>query len=116
MSAPYSLDNALYQWEEGERRLRQIGGGDSGSAARAVDAVRDELRRRLGPTYTTAQLVELYSRGTDWCLDAAAVAVPDRAAYLDPQAVADGAFYAHLRGAADWAGGRLVLDDEQDAT
>jgi hypothetical protein len=106
----YPLDNALYQWEEGYRRLRELSEQPGlGRRARvAVDAVRDELRRRIGPTFTAQELAELYGRGTDWCLEAARRALPADAADLDPQAITDGAFHLYLRGARDYAGGRLV--------
>jgi len=109
----YPLDNALYQWEEGDRRLRELS-RDRRMAARlhrAVDAIRDELRRRVGATFTAAQLAELYAQGTDWCLEAARWAMPIEAVDLDPQAVVDGAFFLHLRGATDYAGGRLIPAD-----
>jgi hypothetical protein len=106
----YPLDNALYQWEEGARRLREQS-ADPRLAARlrrAVDAVRDELRRRIGPTFSSAELADLYGRGTDWCLEAAMRSAP---VDFDPQAVIDGAFHEYLQGAADFAGGRLAKQD-----
>ncbi|MGH2923771.1 MAG: hypothetical protein ACRDKH_07070 [Solirubrobacterales bacterium] len=109
----YPLDNALYQWEEGDRRLRELS-QDRRTAVRlhrAVEAIRDELRRRIGATFTAAELAELYAQGTDWCLEAARWAMPAEAADLDPQAVVDGAFFLHLRGATDYAGGRLIPAD-----
>lgn len=108
----YPLANALYQWEEGQARLRELSGTREGPRAlRAVDAVRDELRRRIGPTFTAAELAELYSRGTDWCLEAARWALPEHAADLDPQAIVDGAFFMHLRGATDYSGGKVSAED-----
>jgi hypothetical protein len=109
----YPLDNALYQWEEGYGRLRNLTADPrlGRAATRAVDAVRDELRRRIGPTFTAEQLADLYGRGTDWCLDAARRAVPMEAGDLDPQAITDGAFYLYLRGARNYSGGRLVPSD-----
>jgi hypothetical protein len=106
---PYPVDNALYQWEEGHARLRDLSRDPrmAGRVNRAVEAVRDELRRRIGPTFSTAELAELYSRGTDWCLEAATQAGAVDTTDLDPQAITDGAFYLHLRGATDYAGGRL---------
>lgn len=106
----YPLDNALYQWEEGHRRLRELS-EDPRTArrlSRMVEAVRDELRRRIGATFTSAELAELYARGTDWTLEAARRAAPMEAAEIDPQAITDGVFYLHLRGATDYAGGRLI--------
>ena len=108
----YPLDNALFQWEEGYRRLRDLSGEPRLGAKlwRAVDAVRDELRRRIGPTFTATELADLYGRGTDWCLDAAWRAAPMDAPDLDPQAIVDGAFHLHLRGALDYAGGRVPTE------
>ncbi len=72
-------------------------------------AIHDELRRRIGPTFTTAELADLYGEGTDWCLAAATAVDPESP--LDPQSLADAAFWNHLRGARDFAGGRqLALD------
>jgi hypothetical protein len=74
-----------------------------------IDAVRDELRRRIGPTFRIGELAELYAAGTDWCLAVAAATDPQSP--LDPQTLADAAFWAYLRGASDYAGGRqLALD------
>lgn len=106
----YPLDNALYQWEEGHIRLREAAQDPRRGAAalRAVEAIRDELRRRIGATFTASELAELYGQGTDWCLEAARWALPEQAADLSAQAIVDGAFYLQLRGATDYSGGRLV--------
>ena len=73
-----------------------------------VDAVREGLRRRIGPTFTAAELADLYGRGTDWCLQEAFDAAPGLDA--DPQSLADAAFWLYLRGASDFAGGpKLVV-------
>jgi hypothetical protein len=110
---PYPVDNALFQWEEGANRLREMSHEPrlARITTRAVDAIRDELRRRIGPTFTAQQLAELYGRGTDWCLEAARNAAPMEAVDLDPQAIVDGAFFLYLRGATDYSGGRLVADE-----
>lgn len=106
----YPLDNALFQWEEGANRLRDLSADPrtSRSALRAVEAIREELRRRIGPTFSAQELAELYGRGTDWCLEAARDAAPMEAVDLDPQAVVDGAFFLYLRGASDYSGGRVL--------
>jgi hypothetical protein len=108
----YPLDNALFQWEEGARRLRELSADPrtARTAARAMEAIREELRRRVGPTFTAQELADLYGRGTDWCLEAARNADPMAAVDLDPQAIVDGAFYQYLRGAKDYSGGRLVAE------
>jgi hypothetical protein len=111
---PYPLDNALFQWEEGAGRLRDLDSDPRAArnSRRAVEAIRDELRRRIGPTFTAQELAELYGRGTDWCLEAARHAAPMAAVDLDPQAIVDGAFYLYLRGASDYSGGRVRAEQD----
>lgn len=103
----YPLENALFQWEEGWRHLQSLAEPRARRLAdRVVDTVREELRRRIGPTFTAAELAELYGGGTDWCLQVAIDVAP--AAEGDAQALADAAFWLYLRGAVDFAGGRQL--------
>lgn len=104
----YPIENALFQWEEGRRALEGLRDepAERRRADRVVGAVQDELRRRIGPTFRTAELAELYGRGTDWCLQVAAEVAPGIA--TDPRALADAAFWLYLRGATDFAGGRRL--------
>jgi hypothetical protein len=104
----YSLENALFQWEEGLRTLRAIEGPrERRQADRVVAAIQDELRRRIGPTFSAAELADLYGSGTDWCLRVATDAASDLTA--DAQSLADAAFWLYLRGATDFAGGRQLV-------
>ena len=107
----YPLENALFQWEEGHRRLEGMRDDqrEYRRAALVVDAIRDELRRRIGPTFRAGELAELYSQGTDWAADVAAAAYPGPVA--EPGLLADAAFWLYLRGARDYAGGQLVIAD-----
>ena len=106
MSYPFA--NALYQWEEGYRELRAIDDPRRRRLAdRVVDGVREELRRRIGPTFAAAELAELYGRGTDWCQQVAIDLAP--AIETDAQSLADAAFWLYLRGATDFAGGRQLI-------
>lgn len=104
----YPLANAMYQWEEGARELAAIDDlRERRLADRVIEALRDELRRRIGPTFSAAELADLYGEGTDWALRVAgdvAPAVEGRA-----QALADAAFWAYLRSATDFAGGRQLV-------
>jgi hypothetical protein len=111
-AVPYPLDNALFQWEEGARRLGELSSEPrtARTANRTVEAIRVELRRRIGPTFTAQQLADLYGRGTDWALEAARQAAPMSAVDLDPQAIVDGAFHEYLRGAKDYSGGRVEAE------
>ena len=104
----YPLGNALFQWEEGWRELQALSDPRQRRLAdRVIYAVREELRRRIGPTFTAAELADLYGAGTDWCLQVAIDVAP--AAEGDAQSLADAAFWLYLRGAGDFAGGRQLL-------
>jgi hypothetical protein len=103
----YPLENALFQWEEGWRRLQALSEPrERRLADRVVEAVREELRRRIGPTFSAAELSELYGRGTDWCLQVAIDVAP--ALEGEAQSLADAAFWLYLRGATNFAGGRQL--------
>ena len=103
----YPLENALFQWEEGRRALQVIEDPrERRLADRVVDAIRDELRRRIGPTFTANELAELYGQGTDWAQQLAFDAAP--AIEGEAQALTDAAFWLYLRGAIDFAGGRQL--------
>ena len=103
-----TLENALFQWEEGRRRLQELAEDPTTGrrADRVVDAIREELRRRVGVTFTAAELAECYAQGTEWCLRVAGEVTPYVA---DAQALADAAFWLYLQGASDFAGGRLTV-------
>jgi hypothetical protein len=106
---PYAIDNARFQWEDGERRLRVADDATQGDLDRAVYAVVDELRRRLGSTFTIPELADLYGSGTDWADD---IAQRQRAG-SDTAAVVDAAFNRYAREAADFAGGRMRIDERK---
>jgi hypothetical protein len=103
----YPLDNALFQWESGKRRLDEISEPRQRRMAdRVVDAMREELRRRIGPTFSAGELAELYGEGTDWCQQVAIDVAP--AMEEEAQSLGDAAFWLYLRSATDFAGGRKL--------
>ena len=69
------------------------------TAARAVDAIRDELRRRIGPTFTARAGRPLRPRHRLVPRGGAGPRRAEAAVDLDPQAIVDGAFFLYLRGA-----------------
>jgi hypothetical protein len=71
-----------------------------------INAIRVELRRRIGPTYSADELADLYGEGTDWAQQVAIEVAPG--ASDDAHILADAAFWAYLRGATDYAGGRTL--------
>jgi len=103
----YPLANALYQWEEGARELAAIDDPRQRRLAdRVIEAIRLELRRRIGPTFSAGELADLYGEGTDWAQQIAIDVAP--AATGQAQTLADAAFWSYLRGAGDFAGGKSL--------
>jgi hypothetical protein len=98
----YALENALYQWRDGERRLAATPEPAKADLEIAVDAVVEELRKRLGSRFVLDELTELDGEGTDWAIDVAR----RRAAGTDAAMVADAAFARYAREASNFAGGR----------
>ncbi len=101
-----SFEIAWGQWREGERRMAGAPPGQRRDLELVVGRIEAELRRRLGGTFTTDELAELYDRGTDWCTDLAADIAPAAPWAWDARTVADTAFLRYLRDARDYAGGR----------
>jgi hypothetical protein len=98
----YSLDNALFQWREGERRLADTPDPARADLERAVAVVVDELRKRLGSSFILDELADLYGEGTDWATELA-----DRhGAGTDAALVVDAAYARYAREASNYAGGR----------
>ena len=100
----YPLENAIFQWESGISYIRGLDRADGRKADRVIEAVRNELRRQVGATFTAAELAVFYGLGTDWAGQLSGVD-PGRS---DLQLLVDAAFWQHLQVASDFAGGRLV--------
>jgi hypothetical protein len=98
----YAVENALYQWREGERRVGTAPEPAQADLQAAVDAVVEGLRRRLGSSFVVDELANLYGADTDWALD---VARRNRAGG-DAATVVDAAFAQYVREAKDFAGGQ----------
>ncbi|HEX5308709.1 MAG TPA: hypothetical protein VFW38_06475 [Solirubrobacteraceae bacterium] len=103
-----AFHSAIYQWQEGERRLRAAGSEQRALLQRIVDVLVVDLRRRLGGRFTAEELAQLYASGTAWCLQLAMGLAPEDPWAWDSRVVVDAAFARYLREASDFAGGRLV--------
>jgi hypothetical protein len=106
-----SIETALYQWQQGERRLRAAPPERAPRFEVVIGALVSELRRRLGGRFTAHELVTLYEAGTAWCLQAAMKAAPEEPWAWEAGVVVDAAFGRYLREAADYAGGRLDVGE-----
>ena len=105
------FDTALAQWEEGLRRLADAPPAERRVLERVTARIEDELRRRLGGRFTTAELADLYDQGTGWCTDIAVATAPEDPYAWDERTVADAAFGRYLRSATDFAGGRRLRQE-----
>jgi hypothetical protein len=100
------IDSARYQWDEGRRRLE----AEAREPARyheliaLVEVVTDELRRRIGETFTIAELAEAYDGAEDWVREAIVRETPPRgrAGVRDAALVQDAAFARYSVGATDY--------------
>jgi hypothetical protein len=101
-----SVASARHQWEEGKRRLAEEGLDTARSRHLAVlvDAVVDELRRRVGQRYTLAELAAAYDGAEDWVRDVVVQSARPkfRAGVRDAALVQDAAFGRYAQGAIDY--------------
>jgi hypothetical protein len=103
-----TFEAAFFHWQQGERRLRQAPPDRRPVLERVTERLVDELRRRLGSTFTSEELARLYGEGTDWCLPVAASTAPDAPWAWEAETVADAAFGRYVRDAVDFAGGQRL--------
>ena len=99
----YAIENALFQWEEGEAEVR--GSRQLESAARLVVA---ELRRRLGGSFTLDELADLYGEGTDWLTDLLLQQTGSETTHA-----VNAGFFRYARLASDYSGGRRREPEER---
>ena len=97
----YAIQNALYQWREGEPRIAKAPEPAQADLDAAADVVVEALRRRLGSSFMVDELADLYGHDTDWALELAR----RNAAGTDAASVVDAAFARYVREAKDFAGG-----------
>jgi hypothetical protein len=97
----YAVENALYQWRDGERRVAATSEPARADLDRATDAVVEELRRRLGSSFVLDELADFYADNTDWAIELAR----RHAAGTDAATVVDAAFNRYARESSNYAGG-----------
>jgi hypothetical protein len=91
-------ESARQEWEEGYRRIQAMRGDVRRYRALMADAdaVRDDLRRRVGQTFTVEELARVYLDADAWMRDVVA----------DPRElplIGAAAFHLHARGATDYS-------------
>ena len=92
-----AVEHARQQWEEGHRRLQSYSDDRALFQLQAqVRLVVDELSRRVGQTFTLAELADSYYQADRWLYD-----VLGSARHL--ALVQDAAFHLYARRAVDYA-------------
>ena len=97
---------ARLEWEEGHRRFeseaRDAGAGPMSLHAQR-DVVLEELRRRVGSTFTLAELVAVYTESERWLSEVIEERAPSRGWARTASVAGDAAFHAYSRQALDYA-------------
>jgi hypothetical protein len=104
-SVDAAVEQARQEWEQSARRLEEEA-SDPAHYERLleqVDAVGAELRRRVGETFTLAELVRAYEGAEAWTREAVAVTSPPPGWIRTLSVVEGAAFHRYARGAVDYS-------------
>jgi hypothetical protein len=99
-----ALDVVRSEWEDGYRRFRDLS-RDRVAADRLstqLDAVTDELRKRIGQTFTLEELAAHYTAADEWVRDTVSERAPTPGWPRTLAIVQDTAFHLYQRGAVDY--------------
>lgn len=100
-----ALEIARQEWVEAHRLL-EAAADDRRRYRRLlaqVDAISNELRRRVGQTYTLAQLADEYGRADGWAREVLLDEEPPPGAVATVTLAQGAAFHLYARGAIDYA-------------
>jgi hypothetical protein len=98
-----SVEAVRQQWEEGNRRFEsQSREAVFAQLLQQLEVATDELRKRVGETFTLAELADAYGDSDDWLRQAVEerATAPGWVRYLS--VVQDAAFHQYARGATDY--------------
>lgn len=98
------VESARRAWEDGFRRYREEARDPvaAGRLDRHLELVTAELRRRIGATFTLAQLAAAYPGAERWTREVVAEHAPTAGWALTLSIVEDAAFHLYARGAVDY--------------
>jgi len=91
------VELARQHWLEGSRRIEA-----RPDRAAQVDLVVAQLRKRVGQTFTLADLASAYDGADDWVRELLDESAPEGPVPAEPGTVADAAFHTYARGATDY--------------
>jgi hypothetical protein len=100
-----NVELARQHWEQGHRRLEELARDTRRreTLRTQVDLLVDQLRRRVGSTFTLAELADSYSDAERWAYDVLADRFEQPGWASSVTAALDAAFHAYARGARDYA-------------
>jgi hypothetical protein len=100
-----SIALARHEWEEGYRRVeaQRVDPARYRRLVEQVEVVVDELRKKVGQTYTLAELAAAYRDAERWGREAVEERAPAAGWPRDLALVLAAAFHAYQRGAVDYA-------------
>ena len=98
------VESARREWRDGHARLLDDARGraERERLLAQVDAVAEELRRRLGATFTTSELTRAYADADRWSREAVAERAPAPDWPRTLSLVEAAAFHLYSRGAVDY--------------
>jgi hypothetical protein len=100
---PIALDQTRREWELGHRRFQQEVREAHGEAwLDELEAVTAELRRRVGQSFTLAELAAGYATAEVWSREAVEETEPASGWPRRLSTVTDAAFHLYSRGAVDY--------------
>ena len=95
----------MIEWEEGRRRFEELVDGLTAARAsvrrRVLEELTDEVERRMGATFTLAQLTDLYDSSEVWSREVAQ-RTTDQVWAHDISVVQAAAFARYARNATDY--------------
>jgi hypothetical protein len=99
-----TVEAARREWAEGHRRFVQAAADPARADMlhRQLEVVTDELRRRVGGTFTLAELADAYGGAESWLLTVVGERVPAQGWARTASLAGDAAFYAYSRAAQDY--------------
>jgi hypothetical protein len=99
-----TVSSARHDWEQGYRSFRSDAAEPVASERlhAQLDVVTDEIRRRIGGTFTLDELVELYGGSDRWAREALGERAPRSGWERTLSEVLDAAFHLYSRGAQDY--------------
>jgi hypothetical protein len=98
------LESARREWEDAYRRLGDADGdpAETDRMEAQLAVVSAELRRRLGSTFTLAELADEYRRADSWALEVVSEQAASPGWPRTVTVVEGAAFHLYARGAVDY--------------